>query len=106
MTAAPEAAPEAPPTHPDVLRMDNAHARGDFHEARAIARRLAAGDDAALREAGQAMLARHRADPVTIAVLAATAALTVALAGLYLGHPQHPPRGRSAAAGAPHGEHR
>lgn len=111
--AAPEAsAPPAPspaPAHPDVARMDNAHARGDFREARAIARRLAAGDDASLREQGQAMLARHRADPVIVAVLVGTGALIVALAGMYLGHPQHPaagPRARSAGAGAPHGGRR
>jgi len=100
--------PAAPPTSPEVLRMENAHARGDFHEARALARRLAASDDAAPRERGQAMLERHRVDPVIVAVLVATGALIVALAGLYLGHPQHPtaPRGRSAAAGAPRGARR
>ncbi len=108
-TAATEApAPPPAPTHPDVLRMDNAHTRGDFHEARAIAGRLAASEDVALREKGQAMLDRHRVDPVIVAVLVATGALIVALAGMYLGHP-HPTaarRARSADAGAPHGAHR
>lgn len=88
--------------------MEQAHARGDFRDARERARRLAASDDAARRAQGQAMLERHRVDPVIVAVLVGTGALIAALAGMYLGGPPARPsaRGRSAAAGAPHGGHR
>ncbi len=75
--------PEAP--HPDVRAMEAAQTRGDFREAQAIARRLVAGDDEALSEAGKAMLARFELDPWIVRVLAVTGGLIVVLAGMYLG---------------------
>lgn len=78
---------ETPATakHPDVLAMENALERGDFHDARAIATRLSTSEDEALREAGRTMLARFELDPRVLAVLAVTAALIVTLAAMYLG---------------------
>jgi len=105
----------APPTlevsealNPDVLRMENAHARGDFAEARALAHRLASSGDATLQAQGQTMLERHRIDPVIVAVLVGTGLLIVALAGMYLGAPpsRTSPPGRSAGADVLHGAHR
>ncbi len=83
----PEAAPapEAAPQHPDVAAMEDALTRGNFREAQAIARRLTASDDEALREAGRVMLDRFKLDPRVIAVLALTGVLILVLAGLYLG---------------------
>lgn len=88
--------------------MEQAHACGDFAEARALARRLASHDDATLRAQGHAMLERHRIDPVIVAVFVATGMLIVALAGMYLGSPtaQTTPQGRSAGADVLHGAHR
>ena len=103
-----EAARSAAPLDPEVARMETAHERGDFRDARARAQRLAGSDDAALRAQGQAMIERHRVDPVIVAVIVATGALIVALAGMYLGHPQHRPSAqeRSGVGDAPRGERR
>lgn len=83
--SAPTEAPKPEAQHPDVRAMEAAQTRGDFREAQAIARRLVAGDDEALREAGRAMLARFEPDPWIVRVLAFTAVLIVVLAGMYLG---------------------
>lgn len=77
---------EAPAKHPDVLAMENALTRGDFRDARDIARRLSESADTSLREAGQTMLKRFELDPYVLGTLAFTAALIVALAARYLGH--------------------
>ncbi len=77
---------EAPAKHPDVLAMENALTRGDFQDARDIARRLSESADTSLREAGQTMLKRFELDPYVLGTLAFTAALIVVLAARYLGH--------------------
>ncbi|MFO0647053.1 MAG: hypothetical protein U0326_12500 [Polyangiales bacterium] len=78
--------PETPAKHPDVLAMENALRRGDFQDAREIARRLSESPDASLREAGRTMLKRFELDPYVLGALAFTGALIVALAARYLGH--------------------
>lgn len=83
VTTAP--APEASPKHPEVLAMEDALERGDFHEAREIAQRLSKSDDEALRGQGSAMAARFQLDPYVLGTLAFTGALIVALALIYLG---------------------
>lgn len=91
MSDAPEATPAAETVtpaaidHPDVRAMENALTRGDFQDARDIAKRLAGSDDVALRDAGRAMLARFELDPRVLGALAFTGALLVALAAIYLG---------------------
>ncbi len=81
----PLAAEASSPPHPDVAAMENALTRGDFRDARDIATRLSASDDAALREAGAVMLDRLRLDPKILTALLFTGALILILAGMYLG---------------------
>lgn len=85
--AAPEPVPAAPePIAPEVQAMQAALDRGDHREARTLAARLQASDDAALKAAGDEMAARFRRDPWIDAVFLFTGALMVFLAVHYLGH--------------------
>lgn len=74
------------PVDPQVKAMRDALDRGDHREARALAAKLLASDDGALKAAGQEMAARFRRDPWVDAVFVGTAALMIFLAVHYLGH--------------------
>lgn len=80
-----DAAPEAP-THPAVSAMRAALDRGDHHEARRLAQKLAGDEDPALRAAGAEMLSRFAFDPRVAAVFAVTTLLVLFLAVHWMGH--------------------
>lgn len=82
----PEELPSAPATDPEVARMDAALDRGDHRLAGELARALSSREEPALRDAGRAMLARLRPDPVIVGVFISTAALLAAISLHWLGH--------------------
>ncbi len=78
--------PPIEPVHAEVRAMHDALDRGDHQLARTMATTLATSEDASLRAAGEAMVARFQRDPWIDVVFVGTALLMLFLAVHYLGH--------------------